>query len=328
MNWLAELVVCSGFFLIYLVEETVHQLVHPTAQRDHKSPSLTIERSSQPCETEPGSNASIGRREERTNSCCDATNHNDMEMQPRSEASAAEPSYNPKYSVRLSLSTSSVFPNYHAPDSLKPLPQEKPPPSNPSLSFCLATPRILRDFCTVLALSFHAVFEGLAIGLEESSEDVWKMLAAIASHKFVITFSLSLQLLEAGTTRLGFGLFLTTFSLISPLGVGVGLAVSEPADRTSEVHQVTVAVLQGLAAGAVLYVCTGSRSNRNTAGQRDVAGLLQLVGIIFLLIIIANHHLVHHNLNQHIFCCLGYISYLTPPKPIIRKLLVIPFKNI
>ena len=64
MNWLAELVVCSGFFLIYLVEETVHQLVHPTAQRDHKSPSLTIERSSQPSETETGSNASIGKREE------------------------------------------------------------------------------------------------------------------------------------------------------------------------------------------------------------------------------------------------------------------------
>ena len=298
----------------------VHQLVHPTAQRDHKSPSLAIARSSQPSETEPGSNTGIGRREERANSCCDATDHNDMEMQPRSEASAAEPGYNPKYSVRLSLSTSSVFPNYHAPDSLKPLPQEKLPPSNPNLSFCLATPRILRDFCTVLALSFHAVFEGLAIGLEESSEDVWKMLTAIASHKFVITFSLSLQLLETGTTKLGFGLFLTTFSLISPLGIGVGLAASEPADQTSEVHQVTLSVLQGLAAGALLYLVVFELIPREK-------GLLQLVGIIFVLIIIGNHHPVHHNLNQHIFCCLGYISYLTPPKPIIRKLLVIPFKK-
>ena len=33
--------------------------------------------------------------------------------------------------------------------------------------------RALRDFFTVLALSFHAIFEGLAIGLESSSSDIW-----------------------------------------------------------------------------------------------------------------------------------------------------------
>ena len=33
--------------------------------------------------------------------------------------------------------------------------------------------RALRDFFTVLALSFHAVFEGLAVGLESSSSDIW-----------------------------------------------------------------------------------------------------------------------------------------------------------
>ena len=35
----------------------------------------------------------------------------------------------------------------------------------------------LRDFFTVLALSFHAVFEGLAIGLESSSSDIWILFA-------------------------------------------------------------------------------------------------------------------------------------------------------
>ena len=35
----------------------------------------------------------------------------------------------------------------------------------------------LRDFFTVLALSFHAVFEGLAVGLEKESEDVWLLFA-------------------------------------------------------------------------------------------------------------------------------------------------------
>ena len=35
----------------------------------------------------------------------------------------------------------------------------------------------LRDFFTVLALSFHAVFEGLAVGLEKESQDVWLLFA-------------------------------------------------------------------------------------------------------------------------------------------------------
>ena len=35
----------------------------------------------------------------------------------------------------------------------------------------------LRDFFTVLALSFHAVFEGLAVGLETESKDVWLLFA-------------------------------------------------------------------------------------------------------------------------------------------------------
>jgi hypothetical protein len=34
----------------------------------------------------------------------------------------------------------------------------------------------------VLALSFHAVFEGLAVGLEEKQEDVWTLFAGNSTH--------------------------------------------------------------------------------------------------------------------------------------------------
>ena len=35
--------------------------------------------------------------------------------------------------------------------------------------------RRIRDFVTVLALSFHAIFEGLAVGLESTVADVWTL---------------------------------------------------------------------------------------------------------------------------------------------------------
>ena len=35
----------------------------------------------------------------------------------------------------------------------------------------------VRNFLTVLALSLHAVFEGLAVGLEDSSNSMWTLFA-------------------------------------------------------------------------------------------------------------------------------------------------------
>ena len=66
---------------------------------------------------------------------------------------------------------------------------------NPHCLLGLVDTFFLRDFFTVLALSFHAVFEGLAVGLEESSPDVWTMFGAIATHKFIITFCVRFNLL-------------------------------------------------------------------------------------------------------------------------------------
>ena len=43
----------------------------------------------------------------------------------------------------------------------------------------------VRDFFTVLALSFHSVFEGLAIGLENKS-DVWLLFAGESSMVLLI----------------------------------------------------------------------------------------------------------------------------------------------
>ena len=44
---------------------------------------------------------------------------------------------------------------------------------------------LLRDFFAVLALSFHAVFEGLAIGLESDLTKIWILFAG----KFTFTKS-------------------------------------------------------------------------------------------------------------------------------------------
>lgn len=76
----------------------------------------------------------------------------------------------------------------------------------------------LGGFLVVIALSFHAVFEGLAVGLESSVEKVWYLFAAIATHKLVIGFCVGVELVTSKTKTLLVFLYIGTFAIVTPLG--------------------------------------------------------------------------------------------------------------
>jgi zinc transporter 1/2/3 len=101
-----------------------------------------------------------------------------------------------------------------------------------------------------LALSFHAIFEGLAVGLANNATEVWYLMGAVAAHKFVISFCLGVEYLVTGIRRLLLTLYIAIFSIATPVGIGIGIAL------TSESNTDTVAttVLEGMAAGTLLYV--------------------------------------------------------------------------
>jgi len=117
-----------------------------------------------------------------------------------------------------------------------------------------STSTAIRDFCTVLALSFHAVFEGLAVGLEESTEDVWTLFAAVAAHKFVISFTVGIELVSVGTPMPFFLTYIITYAVMTPIGIGIGIAVTELADSDNIAYAAATGTLQALAAGCIIYV--------------------------------------------------------------------------
>ena len=49
-------------------------------------------------------------------------------------------------------------------------------------------------------------------------------------------------------------IYMSTFSLITPVGIGVGIALTETASEDSSLQNAAVTVLQGLAAGTLIYV--------------------------------------------------------------------------
>ena len=108
------------------------------------------------------------------------------------------------------------------------------------------------------------------------SHQCYQAVAAIAFHKFVIIFCVCLELQQNGTKRFIFFSYLTVFSLISSMGIGIGIIITHL--QAGSVPGEVTASLQGVAAGTILYVVMFEVLNRERA--KHVPGLLQLLGIM------------------------------------------------
>ena len=127
----------------------------------------------------------------------------------------------------------------------------------------------LRSILLLIALSFHSVFEGLAIGLQENSGELLSIFIAVIVHKAVMAFSLGLNIAQSSLSLRTFVISNVIFSLASPIGVGLGIAMvglppSLPNDICNGVMQGkqhyyrviagTDTFFPGLAGGTFLYI--------------------------------------------------------------------------
>merc|ERR1719447_881957 len=77
-----------------------------------------------------------------------------------------------------------------------------------------------RGFLIVFALSIHDFFEGIALGVNTSSTSTFFLLAAFASHKWVISGTVGLNWARSALKPLIAVLYMTVFCGISPVGIG------------------------------------------------------------------------------------------------------------
>lgn len=158
-----------------------------------------------------------------------------------------------------------------------------------------------RGLLTVLALSFHAVFEGFTVGLEKSFNGVWYMFAAIATHKFVIAFCVGIGLVSSRTRLPLIVVYVATFAMVTPLGIGIGIALSDNGGASQD--SLLSVVLQGMAAGTLLYVIFFEVLQRERSSSNQ-SGALQLAAILagfctMLLLQLGLGHSHHHGGEEH-----------------------------
>uniref|UniRef100_A0A182JNI5 Uncharacterized protein n=1 Tax=Anopheles christyi TaxID=43041 RepID=A0A182JNI5_9DIPT len=211
---LGEFLLTSGFFMIYLTEELVHWWMHRRT-----------------------ANARIARAEKSAGGT----------VIPIEGSATMKHDHAHGHSHLPIGNVTAVYPVTDV-DGTQVVPSAVPVPPPSSAN------GPLRGLLIVLALSIHELFEGLAVGLERSPSAVWLLFGAVASHKFVIAFCVAFELLVASVRFRIAVLYIFVYSVVSPVGIGIGIALSSVSSDTNQTIEVVSVVLQGLASGTLIYV--------------------------------------------------------------------------
>ncbi|XP_010270211.1 PREDICTED: zinc transporter 11-like isoform X2 [Nelumbo nucifera] len=167
----------------------------------------------------------------------------------------------------------------------------------------LATVRSLGDsILLIVALCFHSVFEGIAIGVAETKANAWRAVWTVSLHKIFAAVGMGIALLRMIPDRplSSCIAYAFAFAISSPSGVVIGIVI----DSTTRgvVADWIYAVSMGLASGVFIYVCVNhllskgytytpqsqSQRDRHRQGESSFCNFLAVlsgVGVIAVVMI-------------------------------------------
>ncbi|KAI1301721.1 Zinc transporter ZIP3 [Halotydeus destructor] len=258
-----EIAICCGFFLIYLLEEIVHTFIgHNHDHRDNESTTdtvsspQTISPSYSPTNNRMKSNLSLNQGNlpvnlisgtKRCETGCDSMEKGYINygIDVKMDSATSEPTF-PMFHTQScdALVSSSSYPG-----SVGKLPALALPVTQKVL--LPASVRFARGLITITAFSAHSVFDGVAIGLQESSSQIWTMFFAICVHKLVVAFAVGMELFEQTSSLTMTVVHMTLFSVMSPIGI---LIVIVTESSMAEGDSPVIIMLSAVATGTILYI--------------------------------------------------------------------------
>lgn len=97
-----------------------------------------------------------------------------------------------------------------------------------------------------LSLCVHSIFEGIVVGLFADPPSVWISTMSIAGHKWAAAFALAANCIQTKVTIKAAVVYLTVFSLSTPVGIAIGLGASKGGAAF-------FAIMNCLSLGTILY---------------------------------------------------------------------------
>ncbi|EDV49123.1 zinc transporter ZIP1 [Drosophila erecta] len=265
---LAELLMCCGFFLMYFIEEAMHTYVHhhqkdeagAAFERGHSIRNSHLMKPTEGNNTTPSAPPAplAGTAELGTLSVQNLL-QNDLEQQ--------------KFATKQQQQVNGHGHSHGHGHGHSHLPVIA---DDAAAGDMLASS--LRGLFIVSALSLHELFEGMAIGLESSASSVWFMFGAVSAHKLVLAFCVGVELIVARTRMLLAVIYVVTFAVVSPLGIGIGILINHGQETSGP--SLISAILQGFACGTLIYVVFFEILSKNRSGLR--AYLALFVGFLLM----------------------------------------------
>ncbi|CAL5335550.1 unnamed protein product [Camellia sinensis] len=122
----------------------------------------------------------------------------------------------------------------------------------------------------IVALCFHSVFEGIAIGVAETQADAWRALWTVSLHKIFAAVAMGIALLRMIPDRplLSCAAYAFAFAISSPIGVAIGIIIDATTQGT--VADWIYAISMGLACGVFIYVSINHLLSKGYVAPKSV----------------------------------------------------------
>ena len=159
-------------------------------------------------------------------------------------------------------------------------------------------------YVLLLALSFHGIFEGIALGLRSEVKGTLTLLFAIAAHKWAAALTLGISFVKIGTPNKKFLILIIIFALIGPIGMIIGLILSTTTNELIE------GVFLAISTGTFIYIACSeviveefeSGGNKIWKFVLFIVGGVLAASLSFLELLTGGHDHEHEGLFLKIFC--------------------------
>lgn len=259
---LTELLVCTGFFLIFFAEEVVHLLL-----TNHNGLLKSL------------------------HDTCDEKKHNNY-IPSRHNHSTPYSKYGSTSSGSLKIDDSEIAHLLNETNDVK------------THDSSVDSMPIFRCIMIVFALSFHSIFDGVAIGLQSTPGHLIQLMLAIAMHKLLIAFVVGLQIFSETKSLKKVTMYMLPFSLMSP----VALVVTAQAKIVFS--DLMTGALTAISTGSLLYITFYEILLREKQSAR-ISGLMQFVATVcgFALMALLQSFTEHHHWAKHFISFRVYIYF-------------------
>ena len=109
----------------------------------------------------------------------------------------------------------------------------------------------ITPYILLLALGFHGLFEGIALGIQGEVRDALFLSLAIAAHKWAASLTLGISIIKTGIELKKMVIMIAIFGFIGPVGIAIGMIVRASADG------VVQGIFLSISVGTFIYIaCT------------------------------------------------------------------------